>query len=194
AQLVPQQQQQIDYTKVNWISQPLQPGQNDPYYAVAPDQSPSRQLPQIIKHYGPPDIFDASKFGLAVWKRDTLKKRGFCIERIIISDYPTNFIETWVYFPLPYARGDDVTTKLLADYMALDPSLGYDSIKQMIFNDATRIDNAIVYIVVALRLLIGKINLAEARQLLPMILNTVNPVSPSYNIQASQLYEMEICQ
>ncbi len=34
----------IDYTKVAWISKPIQDGQSDRYYSIAPNQNPAQQL------------------------------------------------------------------------------------------------------------------------------------------------------
>ncbi len=94
---------------------------------------------------------------------------------------------------MSYSRGDQIRKKLLMDLVELDPSLGYDEIKQMIFNDPTRIDNAMAYIVIATRLLLGKINFNEAIQLLPIILDSFNPLSLNYNPNGKKLYEIGIC-
>jgi len=182
-----------DYTN-QWIRDPLKIGEEDPNNPEPPEQSPGQQLKYLIKVFGEPDFFDGTRNGLALWKNSTLRQRGHCYERVTISDYSTAFIDVWLTFSLPYARGDPGETRLLRDLTQLYQGFSYDPLKQVLYVDTTNINDTSAYAVVALRLITGKVNLSEAQQLLPKMLAFVNPRSKTYNPYATRQFTIEICQ
>lgn len=179
--------------RVEWLSTPFKAAQRDPHFPVPPNLSPAQQLPILINKYGSPDIIYPKPGGLAVWTSETLKSRGFCLERIIISDYPSNYLNYRIYLPLKMTRGTTNTQDLIDDLAVLHPVVSYDEIKQLLELDANRDEDAMALFIPVIRLMMGRISYTEAQQLFQPLLESVNPYTNTYDSQASRYYEEEIC-
>jgi hypothetical protein len=177
----------------DWIKTPFQYGTTDPYNPIANDQSPALQLLELIGIYGPPDLIDPTSEGLALWKRKTLRSRGFCFEQIIISDYSTNFIKMRLHLPLKTQRGQDQSRKL-SQLAELNPAFFYDQAKNILNFDGSHYASNRASFVVAIRLLNGTITFTDAQKLIKQLLKNVNPNSREYDPELSKKLLAEICE
>lgn len=179
--------------RVQWLNKPFKQAQRDPHFPIPPNLSPAQQLNLLVNKYGTPDIIYPKPGGLAVWTSDTLKNRGFCFERITISDYPSNYLNYRMYLPLKSTRGTANTQQLIDDLAVLHPVVSYDEIKQILELDANRDDDAMALFIPVLRLITGKLTYTEAQQLFQPILESVNPYATNYDRNAAAHFETEIC-
>ena len=89
---------------LKWINQ------KHTLHKEAGELNPTDRYYKLRKKYGRPDLIDKSKGGVAIWKRETLKKRGYPWYRIEIHDEqiphndPANhfdFLYTWYPIDIP---------------------------------------------------------------------------------------------
>lgn len=178
---------------VQWFNKPFKQAQKDPHFPIPPSLSPAQQLPLLIGKYGQPDVLYPKPGGVAIWTADTLKNRGFCLERITLSDYPSNYLNYRIYLPLKSTRGTLNTQQLIDDLAVLHPLISYDEIKQILELDANRDEDAMALFIPVIRLITGKLTYTKAQQLFLPILESVNPYSNNYDVHSAVHYEAELC-
>jgi hypothetical protein len=178
---------------VQWINTQFYKPQKDKKNPIAPEQSPTAQLTKLIDKYGQPDLIDPESNGLAVWKHQTLKAIGHCLERIMINDYQFNFVTMWIYFPTPYNKGDKKYQTIMHDINFVNLGVNYDEIKHILKIDANRYQDILAIALPIIKLLLGRVNLDEAKDQVKVFLNYVNPNSPDFKLGAETLLESEIC-
>jgi hypothetical protein len=96
--------------------------------------NPSDALPEIVREFGPPDIFDPSVGGTAIWKNSTLRTRGKGIyQRIEIRDENiphavpiphTNYLYGTAYINVP--------TTLIPKVLGISDCISYDPLKKTV--------------------------------------------------------------
>ena len=117
---------QTEEGKLEWTSGPHPSGKYG-------SSNPGERLKDLVDEFGEPDIIDKTKGGFAIWKKDTLQKRGHCWERVEIHDeqiphiHPTphtDFLYTWYKLNVPENKIDAVRT--------LSESVTYDPLKKIV--------------------------------------------------------------
>lgn len=98
------------------------------------DYHPAGYLTKMVRELGPPDIFDPSPGGTAIWKHSTLKKRNYGImSRIEIRD--ENVPHTFPFPHTDYLYGSSyisVPTKLIPQILELSEGVSYDALKKIV--------------------------------------------------------------
>jgi hypothetical protein len=155
--------------------------------------TPFHQFGRLITQYGDPDVLDPSQLGLAVWKKDKLTQKESCLDRIIINDYPVNYLSIWILFPLKTTRGDCQTQSILRNISRINSQISYDQGNYMLILTGNRFEDLLALAVPTLRYLSGKVNLEQAKAIARQMLGTVNPQSKLYSKTAIAELETEIC-
>ncbi len=155
--------------------------------------TPFHEFGRLITQYGEPDVLDPLQMGLAVWKKDTLTQRDSCLDRIIINDYPINYLSIWILYPLKTSRGSCQTQSILRGISRINPQISYDQGNYMIVINGNRFEDLLALAVATLRYLSGKVNLEQAKAIARQMLATVNPQSKVYSKTAIAELGTEIC-
>lgn len=182
---------QSPISRVQWIKETPSPQlfQN----LIRDPLTPFHQFGRLITQYGDPDVLDPSQLGLAVWKKDTLRQKESCLDRIIINDYPINYLSIWILFPLKTPRGDCQSQSILRNLSQINPQINYDPGNYMLIITGNRFEDLLALAVPALRYLSGKVNLEQAKAVARQMLATVNPQSKLYSLTAIAELETDVC-
>lgn len=156
--------------------------------------NPAERLADIIARYGEPDVIDKKKGGSAIWKRDTLEKRGSCWDRIEIRDeqVPHNNPGPHVDF-LYYWYKLHVPEELICDVGQLSESVTYDPLKQMLRVRCHASGPNTSTAVLAKRIATKEMTLANAKKSYgPLIFSTIKG-HEMYNEEAESVMTSELC-
>lgn len=173
--------------KLEWINQGHPSGKYGTF-------SPATRLKDVIGRFGKADIIDKSKGGVAIWKRLTLEKKGFCWDRVEIRDeqVPHNNPGPHVDF-MYYWYKLHVPEELICDITKLSESVTYDPLKKLIcarchFNGAI-----VSTILLAKRVATKEMTLSEAKKSYkPFIFSTIKG-HEMYNSDAIDSMTKELC-
>jgi hypothetical protein len=183
--------------KVSWKSKPYPGGQHG-------DASPAKIIGQVVKEFGLPDMIDVNPGGMAVWKKETLKGRGFCWDRIEIHDEQiphlkpkphVDFLYTWYYLPVKSLVGDkpEEYKRLVNDINNLSESVVFDEGKQLVRVRCNFHGANVANLVLAKRIATREITLQQALNLYePTIMSTISG-STNYDPDAYNKYVVELC-
>ncbi len=154
---------------------------------VSGDMTPVARFPGLISRYGPPDVVDKGPGGVAIWKKETLMKKGVIWNRIELRDelVPHNdpaphqdFLYAWYKVPAQYIP---VPPSTVCQLLKLSESLTYDPLKHLIRARCHFMGANIVTIWLAMEIIQGRLSLAQARALYgPTIMRTL-PSSDTYD-------------
>ncbi len=178
--------------RVNWISQPHPSGNHG-------DASPGKRLTDVVQEFGLPDMIDVNQGGVAIWKRSTLRNRGFCWERVEIHDEQiphevpaphTDFLYVWYHLPVRSLTKGNMAdyNRIVADIRALSESITFDPLKQVI-----RVRCHFMGAVAATLVLAKRIALQQAHNMYGPIVMSTMPGSENYDAQAYQKFSVELC-
>ena len=156
-------------------------------------QQSANNLPLLIREFGYPDVIDPNQGGISVWKKITLNQRGFCWDQIILNDDPANYISITYAFPLLKLRGEIEIKKALGDLCDFHPAVHYDQTDQALHVKANSIQQSIILLTLAKRLLSKEITLQQANNLIKPLTASVNSKSPSYDPNAYNKFKIELC-
>lgn len=158
------------------------------------DFNPASRLKDIIARYGEPDVIDKSKGGFAIWKKNTLEKRGFCWDRVEIRDEQiphekpgphVDFLYTWYKIYIP--------DNLVNDVRSLSESITYDPLKKMLRVRCHAISPNIATLVLAKRVANNEMTIDEAKRSYgPFIFSTIKG-HQMYNPDAEKSMYEELC-
>ncbi len=172
---------------LDWISSPHSSGK----YGKA---SPGERLPDVIKEFGLPSVYDPTSGGVAIWDKETLRSRGSCFDRIEIRDEqiphgkPANhvdFLYTW--YPL------DVPDNKICDIIQFSTSISYDPLKKMIRARCHFMGANIVTIWLAKKMVDDNLSLKQAQEMYgPIIMSTVKD-SDNYDSKAYDRIMKKLC-
>ncbi len=168
--------------------------QEDPYHPLSIDRNPRDQLLQTMTEFGAPTQIDPNRRGYAVWTYSTLKARGLCFDRIFIDDRSTNFMTVWLHYPYPFNYNLSRKRLVINDLSGLDPHIDYDEAKKMLIITANRLADIKAYLVASMRLIDGNETILSAQQLIPVLLDQVNPRSTYFDPLMENRYFGEICE
>jgi hypothetical protein len=102
-------------------------------YPESGELNPTDRYKRLVKRYGSPDVIDKNPGGVAVWKRETLKKRGAPWFRIEIRDQQIPHMKPaphWDFLYLWYPL--HVPEDKLMQVLGISKSITYDPLMQMI--------------------------------------------------------------
>lgn len=153
----------------------------------------SNQLVQLIRELGPPDLIDVNRGGMVMWKKSTLNQRTFCWDSVALSDTDTYPISVGYAFPLLSVRGPLEIRQALYDLIDFHPAIMFDSINQRLIVRGYTMQQAIVLLTLAKRLLSKEINLQQAKNLIRPLIDSINYQSPNYNPDIYNKFQIELC-
>jgi len=177
----------------NWAQQSIHLYAKNPYHPAPTDQNPNHQIYKLISTFGPPDVINTDSRGFAVWRYSTLKNRGSCFDRIFINDQSDNFITIWMHYPYPIICDLSRRIQLTNDLLTLDYHIDYDEKRNNLVISGNRLSDITVYLVVAIRLINGQLTLLEAKQMIAVLLDKVNPQSFYFDPLTEYRHHEEIC-
>lgn len=176
-----------DNKSLKWISTPYTGGN----YGTS---NPGERLDDIVNEFGKPDLIDKSPGGVAIWKKQTLKNRGHCWERIEIHDEQvphkdpaphTDFLYTWYKLDVPINKINDVR--------ALSKSVTYDPLRKLVRARCHFMHANVATLVLAKRIAKNEMTLEEARKSYgPFIFSGVKE-HKMYNPKAYENMLNELC-
>ena len=111
---------------LSWVDTPYPGGKYS-------EHNPSERYTEVVREFGPPDLVDRRKGGVAIWKCQTLKERGFPWYRVEIHDElvphskslpHTDFLYTWYKIDIP--------KHLIPRVLSISDSITYDPLRQLL--------------------------------------------------------------
>lgn len=172
---------------INWINTPYSFGNYGNF-------NPKDRLYDLIKLYGKPDIIDRNSGGFALWKKQTLEKKGYCWDKVEIHDEQipheipsphVDFIYTWLKLDIPKNKINDV--------LALSESITYDPLKKSLRARCHFPGANTVTLLLAKRIAENKISLNEAKEAYgPYIFSTMQN-HKLFDPNAEKNMEKELC-
>lgn len=156
-----------------WVMMTRQPPKNEPLdWIKTPhpsgkyeDSNPYDRMVDLIDEFGSPDMIDKKKGGSAVWKKETLEKKGCCLERLVIIDEQiphddpaphTDFLYGWYKLDVPEDKINDVR--------ALSKSVTYDPLKKVVSARCHFMGAVMATLLLAKRIAQRKMTLKEAKE------------------------------
>lgn len=154
----------------------------------------SKQLPIMISELGMPDLIDVNAGGAAMWKKLTLDQRGFCWDSVALYDTPTYPVSIGYAFPLFKIRGPLEIHKALYDLVDFHPAVNFDAINRKLIGKGYTMQQAVVLITIAKRMLSKEITLQQARNLVLPLLQSIDRHSGNlYNPEIYNKFKVELC-
>lgn len=183
-------------TVISWIQ--MRHMNNVQWTAKWQNFSPAERYPDVVDEFGEPDLLDPTIGGGAIWFGKTLKKRGHCMEQLMILDEAiphdspaphADFLYSWYKIDIPDKR-------VLRDILGLSKSVSYDPLKKLIqvrchFMGANR-----ATMLLAQRMAMGDLTLndIEENELYKKYIMRTAPSSETYDHNAETEYDMQICE
>jgi len=173
--------------KLEWINQGHPSGKYGKF-------NPADRLKDVIGRYGKPDVIDKRKGGFAVWKRDSLEKKGACWDRIEIRDEqvphdnPGPHVDFLYYWYKLY-----VPEELICDVGQLSESVTYDPLKKMLRVRCHANGPNVATALLCKRIANKEMTLEEAKKSYgPFIFSTIKD-HEMYNPEALDSMTKELC-
>jgi len=153
------------------------------------EMNPAEALPELIKKFGKPTIFDSKTNGHAIWEKSVLNKTPY--EKIMIRDQQiphdkptkhTDFLYSWYRLDIP-------NDKIKALYHIFD-NISYDSSKNIMIARSDNMRSNLVTHWIAKKYADGKLTIDEVNGLIgPMMieLSENDPTNSKYLQLESEL-------
>ena len=145
-------------------------------------------LNDLIIELGKPTIINNKSGGLAIWTRQTLKKKNYCWTRVEVHDKTNmnnNLIYVWI--------NKNISNKNVKDILALSNMIKYNSVKQQLCVKSNSMGTIKAIMVLACYIADCNLTLNDARENYRDFILSTKEGTNKYDPTAEIMFEQIIC-